>query len=124
VSTVSGIYSLAPRWMDVFEKWNNLKRFQKENIIDDMKLKGPVTEAHSWKMEYYDRESENFCPECSWFQWSYSYVITGDLSIDREIVDLKGSQFVSHWDLRHNGHVKSKSGPRKLRGHSHLPSPS
>ena len=117
-SLASGILTLAPRWSSVFDGWDNLKRFQKENIIEDMKLKGPVTEAYKWSTDYYDRENSNFCPECAWFAWSYSYTITNNLSIDREIVELKGSQFVTHWEHRHNG-FKPKTGRSKSKGHSH-----
>lgn len=107
----SGIYSLAPSWMQVFDKWNNLKRFQREAIITDIGYfnKNPIAESYGWDNSYFDKESEKYCPECSWFSWSYTYVITGGDILDRPILELKNDQFVEHCNLKHNGHSPSKS---------------
>lgn len=105
----SGIYSLAPSWMQVFQKWDSLKQFQKEAVVTDLGFynKNPVAESYRWDCSYYNRESESYCPECSWFSWSYSYVITGDSTLDRPILELKNDQFIEHCNLKHNGHSKS-----------------
>lgn len=112
----SGIFSLAPNWTGVFQKWDTLKRFQKEAIVTDIGYfnKNPVCEAHSWDCSYFNKQSDKYCPECSWFSWSWSYVITGDLTLDRPILELKGDQFVEHCNQIHNGHeVKSPEAHRK-----------
>lgn len=105
----SGIYSLAPNWMSVFQRWDDLKRFQKEALVTDLGFynKGPVAESWQWDSGYYNKEDEKFCPECSWFSWSYSYVITGDSTLDRPILELKNEQFVDHCTHQHNGHSRS-----------------
>lgn len=103
--------SLTPNWASVFQKWDALKRFQKEAIVTDLSYfnKNPICEAHGWDCSYYNKQSEKYCPECSWFSWSWTYVITGnDMTLDKPILELKGDQFVEHCNLKHNGH-KSKS---------------
>lgn len=102
----SGIYSLAPNWMGVFEKWDGLHRYQKEAIVSDLGYlnKNPVAEAYSWDPSFFNKEGPEYCAECSWFAWSYSYVVTGDLTLDKEIVQLKGQQFTDHCIHNHNGH--------------------
>ena len=117
MSLVSGIYSLAPGWSSVFDKWDGLKKYQREAITYDISQphKTPVCEAHNWNVEYFDKTSPKFCDECSWFSWSYNYVINGErMDLDQEIVKLKGEQFCDHWIHRHNGHApKKKSAHRK-----------
>lgn len=122
----SGIYSLAPSWMSVFEKWDDLKRYQKEAIVLDLEKlnKNPIAESHSWNCSFFNKECNDYCAECSWFGWSYKYVITGDLTLDREIVDLKGAQFTEHYVKEHNGSDLKTPDLRMSTQYSHSPSSS
>lgn len=116
----SGIYSLSPNWMGVFQKWDNLKRFQKEALVTDLGYfnKNPVAEAYQWDCSYFNKESDKYCAECSWFGWSYTYVVTGDMTLDKEIVELKGGQFADHWDSHHNGSSSSSDVGAKTKTNS------
>jgi hypothetical protein len=105
--------TIAPRWTNIFQKWDTLKRPQKEDIIEDLSVgsRNPVAEAYGWgDIRYYDRDSPKFCSECTWFSWSWSFVITGrdnELCLDQPIVKLKGEQFASHFYRFHNGHQEN-----------------
>jgi hypothetical protein len=110
------ITTLAPIWSGIFERWSQgkLKRSQKQDIVEDLAYinTNPVAEAYG-ETRFYDRDSPNFCNECSWFAWSYRYIVNynrgnEDLCLDNEICKLKGEQFVIHWNQHHNGHHENK----------------
>ena len=105
---VSGISiaTIAPRWTSVFSGWTKLKIPQKENLIYDLEIpnRGVVAECRGWDCRYYDQSSDQYCPICQWFRWSYMYVIGKDMSLDHEILKIKNEQYSEHFYQYHNGH--------------------
>jgi len=64
-----------------------------------------IAEARGFETSYYDRESPEYCVECCWHSFSYVYCINGpDMVLDREILELKGSQYTEHFSRFHNGY--------------------
>src|SRR5215469_16913974 len=106
MSLQSGIYSLAPNWSQKFSNWDKLKRFQKEELLHELRYSNMniIAEARGFETSYYDRESPEYCAECCFYSYSYFYVINGpDMVLDREILELKGRQFTEHFQGQHNG---------------------
>ena len=83
--------------MRFVSKWSELKRFQKDEIIQDLGIvnRNVVAEARGWQTRYYDPHSEQYCEECHWYSWSHQYTINetknNKLYLDKEIVELKGN---------------------------------
>jgi hypothetical protein len=111
VLILQNMQTLAPKWSAVFERWDKLKRFQKEEIVEDLATgnKNPIAEARGFQTRYYDPENNQYCEECLWFSYSYSWVINhntrdGEIYLDQDIVKIKGQQFSQHVFEHHNGH--------------------
>ena len=109
----ANIETLAPKWTGVFGRWDRLKRFQKDEIVQDLGYVNTniVAEARGY-CRYYDPHSEEYCETCHWYSWSYQYVINetkDNIFLDKEIVELKGKQYASHFYEHHNGIGKHDS---------------
>lgn len=114
------ITTIAPNWSSRFQKWESLRRYQKDEIMEDLAYvnKNVVAEARG-NCRYWDQKDEQYCEECQYFCWSYNYVINqnakdDELYLDKEIVDLKGRQFATHFYQYHENGGSSDTCVSKL----------